>query len=549
MSETSGNKQRLLIVDDSKVIRVTARKILQNQFETVEAVDGNNAWEILNSQPPFSLIISDLTMPNLDGFGLLEKVRSSTQPHIRSIPVIIITGANDSEATMQRATSAGATDFIGKPFDSVHLLARTRSHASAYEANNTLTEDNLTLEDRSLSDPLTGLANDTALMEKGCSQLAYAIRHDSTLALAGIEIDDYGDLVRTYGEESGELVIKSVGSALQANIRKEDVAARTGTARFALLLPGMDAGGVSRLSARITADIGKHAVIVGGRQVRFTVSIGIAAPKIRPDMSFDDLLAAAAGSLKEAMAQGGNRVLPEEAPEAGPPADAASAQGQEAWTLEPLEQKASFTSGDDDDILPETGTGQTAASAGAEPAVEELVLEAEPSATLDEVALETQPESVYDENAADGLHEPVFGEVALKEDTVPGFGESALEERMVPVLDDLVLDNGLQTTEAVEPAIASAAEEMDETIVITSPYSLFDLDEVELDTTAADSNPTVEADAGIRTDAASASAAPAIAATTSAATSPAVADMDTDIDDVRPGLLRRLFGALFGRRD
>ena len=125
MSDTPGNKQRLLIVDDSKVIRVTARKILRDHFETVEAVDGENAWEILNSSAPFSVIVSDLTMPNLDGFGLLERIRKSQQPHIREIPVIVITGANDSEAVKQRASTAGATDFIGKPFDSVHLLART----------------------------------------------------------------------------------------------------------------------------------------------------------------------------------------------------------------------------------------------------------------------------------------------------------------------------------------------------------------------------------------------------------------------------------------
>lgn len=544
MSETSGSKQRLLIVDDSKVIRVTARKILQNRFETVEAVDGNNAWEILNSQAPFSLIVSDLTMPNLDGFGLLDKVRSSNQPHIRNIPVIIITGANDSEATMQRATAAGATDFIGKPFDSVHLLARTQAHAGAYDANNTLVEENLTLEDRSHCDTLTGLANDTALMEKGCSQLAYAIRHDTSLALAGIEIDDFGDLVRTHGEEAGELVIKSVGSALQANIRKEDVAARTGTARFALLLPGMDTGGVNRLSARITADIGKHAVIVGGKQVRFTVSIGIAAPEILPDTSFDDLLAAAAGSLKEAMARGGNRVLPAEQPPAGTSAAEEGNRGLEAWSLEPLEDKATFTSGDEDDILPGTGNAEMATAVPAQPAVEELVMEAEASTTFDEVVLDALPDRL-EESAADMQSEPLLGEIAL-------------EEQSVPVLDDLVLDDDLQTAGQTETAYTAgmsaehAAEDMEETIVITSPYNLFDLDEVELDSSAADGDTVLDADSAPAMETRSAPVTAATPIHTANAQAPAddesELDLDFDFDVERPGILRRLFGALFGRR-
>ncbi len=134
MNDESVKKQRLLIVDDSKVIRVTARKILQDHFETVEAVDGENAWEYLNNSEPFSLVVSDLTMPKLDGYGLLERIRSSHLPQIRDLPVIVITGSNDSESTKARATQAGATDFIGKPFDSVHLLARTQAHASAHTA-------------------------------------------------------------------------------------------------------------------------------------------------------------------------------------------------------------------------------------------------------------------------------------------------------------------------------------------------------------------------------------------------------------------------------
>ena len=145
MDSTASEQQRLLIVDDSKVVRVTARKILRDHFETIEAVNGENAWDILTSEKVFSLVISDLSMPELDGFGLLERIRNSPLPHIRDLPVIVITGANDSAATKERAGLAGATDFIGKPFDSVHLLARTQAHASAHATTRTLREEGLAL--------------------------------------------------------------------------------------------------------------------------------------------------------------------------------------------------------------------------------------------------------------------------------------------------------------------------------------------------------------------------------------------------------------------
>jgi two-component system cell cycle response regulator len=181
MSDNTEPKQRLLIVDDSKVIRVTARKILRDHFETIEAVDGENAWEVLNNEGPFSLVVSDLTMPNLDGFGLLERIRSSQHPDIHDIPVIIITGANDSETTKARASQAGATDFIGKPFDSVHLLARTQAHASAHAVTHALQQETFSLEEKVTTDPLSGLPNEIAFMERGYQQLSYAIRHKTAL--------------------------------------------------------------------------------------------------------------------------------------------------------------------------------------------------------------------------------------------------------------------------------------------------------------------------------------------------------------------------------
>ncbi|MDH3888282.1 MAG: diguanylate cyclase [Gammaproteobacteria bacterium] len=312
MSEESGKKQRLLIVDDSKVIRVTARKILQDHFETVEAVDGENAWEFLSNEEPFSLVVSDLTMPELDGFGLLERIRSSHIPHIQNIPVIVITGSNDSEVVKERATSAGATDFIGKPFDSVDLLARTQALASAHATTTTLKEENITLEDQLTTDPLTALANESAFMGQGYQQLSYAVRHKSSLAIFRVEIDDFGDLFKQHGESASESMIKAVATVLQSGIRHEDMAARTGTARFSLLLPGMNKAGIHNLADRINRDISARILKQGETKISFTVSIGVAAPDIMRDTRFEELLSIADSRLVHATSSGGNQIIYED---------------------------------------------------------------------------------------------------------------------------------------------------------------------------------------------------------------------------------------------
>ena len=337
MSDTPGQKQRLLIVDDSKVIRVSARKILQNHFETVEAVDGNNAWEILSGESPFSLVVSDLTMPGMDGFGLLEKIRSSHLPHVRNLPVIIITGANDTDATMQRATAAGATDFIGKPFDAVHLLARTQAHADAYSTEQNLTKETMTLEDQALVDPSTGLPNEAAFMNRGQEQLAYASRHNSALAVFCIDIDDFGELFKKHGDTATMTAVKMVAAVLSACIRQEDMAARIGSSRFALILPGMNSDGIRHLADRIIHDVQAQDLQIDGSSTKVSVSIGVAAPEISGDSGFDAILSSASSNLQEAVRQGSNRVMhgPASRPAVEPVPDSIPEEMPEA-VMEPL---------------------------------------------------------------------------------------------------------------------------------------------------------------------------------------------------------------------
>lgn len=309
MSDNTGSKQRLLIVDDSKVIRVTARKILRDHFETIEAVDGENGWEVLNNEGPFSLVVSDLTMPNLDGFGLLDRIRNSRNPDIQDIPVIIITGANDSETTKARASEAGATDFIGKPFDSVHLLARTQAHASARTVTHALQQETFSLEEQATTDPLSGLPNENAFMERGYQHLSYAIRHKTALSIFLVEIDGYPELVRQHGKAVNASIISSVADKLHAEVRQEDMVARTGTARFGLLLPGVNKAELHSFSERLNRSISTSPVKQGQDRIKLTISIGVATPDIRRDTRLDGLLAEAARCLSHARSQGGNRTV------------------------------------------------------------------------------------------------------------------------------------------------------------------------------------------------------------------------------------------------
>ena len=122
----------VLIVDDSRLMRVAIKKILKDEFELIEAVDGEDAWTRLEEEPAISCIFSDLSMPNLDGYGLLARVRGSADAHIRTLPFIVITGKEgDLAGLLEEVRGHGATDLVGKPFKSDEIIARTRSLLAA----------------------------------------------------------------------------------------------------------------------------------------------------------------------------------------------------------------------------------------------------------------------------------------------------------------------------------------------------------------------------------------------------------------------------------
>jgi two-component system, sensor histidine kinase and response regulator len=112
--------KRILIVDDEETYRETIGGILrQSGYLVHEADDGDKAIEVAQSTNP-DLIISDVMMDRLDGFGLLDRLRMD--PSTSMIPFVFTTGLSDKES-MRKGMSLGADDFLVKPFSGQDLLA------------------------------------------------------------------------------------------------------------------------------------------------------------------------------------------------------------------------------------------------------------------------------------------------------------------------------------------------------------------------------------------------------------------------------------------
>ncbi len=110
---------KILTVDDSRTMRDMLRLALASAgFDVVQAVDGVDGLETLEREGP-DLVITDINMPKMDGFGFIEGARKSER--FRVVPILVLTTESDPEKK-QRARSAGATGWIVKPFDPTKLV-------------------------------------------------------------------------------------------------------------------------------------------------------------------------------------------------------------------------------------------------------------------------------------------------------------------------------------------------------------------------------------------------------------------------------------------
>lgn len=128
------NAHTILIVDDNIDLLQFISEILSPLFEVVTARDGIEAMEQLdNKQQPIDFIISDVMMPRMDGFELLEKLKS--HPEWKKLPVVLLTAKATTEHKI-RALRIGVDDYLFKPFSTAELLARVQNLLHHYEQRN-----------------------------------------------------------------------------------------------------------------------------------------------------------------------------------------------------------------------------------------------------------------------------------------------------------------------------------------------------------------------------------------------------------------------------
>jgi signal transduction histidine kinase len=123
-ASSEARRPRILWADDNADMRDYVRRMLSEHYEVIAVADGATALAVARSEPP-DLVLSDIMMPGLDGFGLLSALRADTRT--RRVPIILLSARAGEEAAVE-GISAGADDYLSKPFTARDLLTRVRTH-------------------------------------------------------------------------------------------------------------------------------------------------------------------------------------------------------------------------------------------------------------------------------------------------------------------------------------------------------------------------------------------------------------------------------------
>ena len=295
-------KQRVLIVDDSKIVRTTIARLIRASFDVREEPDGEAGWAALEADPAIVVVISDLHMPKLDGFALLQKIRGASSGRIKDMPVIMISG-NEDDATKKKARSAGANDFITKSTDGTEILSRIDNLLRLVQTKQDLQASQEALANTVIRDPLTGTFTPQYLATEGAKHFSHARRHGSALSTIAFRIESHAENTQKVGKDVADQLLARVAKLVMKNLRAEDSMGRTGEASFMVVSPSTTAQQAVAFAKRLREQLEAAKVNFRDHVLRMRTSVGIACLGHDSAASIEELMKAAVQRLERA-AQG-----------------------------------------------------------------------------------------------------------------------------------------------------------------------------------------------------------------------------------------------------
>jgi len=303
---------RLLIVDDNEATRILMKDVLtrNDNYELDEAANGVEALEKIE-HGKFDLVISDISMPEMDGISLLESIRKKYP----ELPVIMATAFGGDIGP--RTLELGAADCIYLPFrveEFSFRVAKALRVRQLEQIKASLLERNKELWGRVIMDPLTRVYTRQYFDDVFRTEFERSYRYRSDLGLIIIDIDHFKNVNDVYGHLVGDRVLRKLGEVIQDAIRRVDIAARYGGEEFVMVLPATSPAGIKLVGDRMREKVEKTKFTFeeGGEEKlvpNVTISLGAAH---FPDNRYEtarEMLKSADDMLYQAKRNGRNKLV------------------------------------------------------------------------------------------------------------------------------------------------------------------------------------------------------------------------------------------------
>ncbi len=271
---TMYKKRKMLIVDSIDIDRDILKDIFKNEFDILEAADGQAAVELVNQHKnQICVALLDMQISMVSSASLLEY--HSADPVFSKIPVIAIT-INDDTRTQMEAFQMGAADYITKPFIEEIIRYRIKNVLSTRQAEQAAQETEI-LRVKAERDMMTGIYNKVTSEHLVSSLLA---ANDTICAMLVIDIDDFKQVNDVYGHLEGDRVICAIADMLSNHFRKTDIVGRIGGDEFLVFMSGLPSMELARQKADNFLKLLKYKPIPT-YPIHVSVSIGMAITQPR----------------------------------------------------------------------------------------------------------------------------------------------------------------------------------------------------------------------------------------------------------------------------
>ncbi len=286
-------KPLLFLVDDESATLSALERLFRQDFETRSFTNPETALQnIAESQP--ALVLTDSTMPEMNGLELLRRIRVSHPTTLR----VLLSGQIASEELSAAINQGLIHRFFVKPWENEVLKLQILECLQQQKA--LIERDQLAT--LALSDPITGLGNHRFFQDQLRVEIERAKRHQRIVSLLMMDVDHFKSWNDQYGHPAGDQLLKEVAALLQQGLRTIDWIARYGGDEFAMILPDTN----TKYSLEIAERLRNKFSSLHQGPVQVSLSFGIAT---FPDhaSTAKELISCADKALYQAKKEGRNQ--------------------------------------------------------------------------------------------------------------------------------------------------------------------------------------------------------------------------------------------------